>query len=155
MKASLGKARIGAIAILGAVALAIFALGNLAAPRAQGDVALSGNHPELTPEIAAKRTSRAAANRPLKIRVSFALRNRTELDQLLSDLQNRTSPRYRHWLTPAQFDASFGRTPGEVWAVSEWLTGEGFQVLHADAHEISCRGTVAAAENAFAVPNWG
>jgi subtilase family serine protease len=44
----------------------------------------------------------------------------------------------------------FGRTRDEIEAVKAWLSREGFQILHASVHEITCRGTVATAENAFA-----
>jgi len=55
-------------------------------------VALSGNHPEVAPELDTKLTSQAAASRPLEIRVSFALRNRAALDKLLSEQQDPASP---------------------------------------------------------------
>jgi len=106
-------------------------------------VALSGNHPEVAPELDTKLTSQAAASRPLEIRVSFALRNRAALDKLLSEQQDPASPRYRHWLTSAEFDVRFGRTRDEIDAVEAWLSSEGFQILHASVHEITCRGTVA------------
>jgi subtilase family serine protease len=110
-------------------------------------VALSGNHPK----VAAGLTSRAAPDRALTIQVSFALRNRAELDKFLSDLQDPASPRYHQGLTPKQFDARFGRTRDEIEAVEAWLSREGFQILHASADEITCRGTVATAESAFAI----
>ena len=98
-------------------------------------VALSGNHPK----VAAGLTSRAAPDRALTIQVSFALRNRAELDKFLSDLQDPASPRYHQGLTPKQFDARFGRTRDEIEAVEAWLSREGFQILHASADEITCR----------------
>jgi subtilase family serine protease len=110
-------------------------------------VALSGNHPK----VAAALTSRAAPDRVLTIEVSFALRNRAELDKFLSDLQDPASPRYHQGLTPKQFDARFARTGDEIEAVEAWLSREGFQILHASADEITCRGTVATAETAFAI----
>src|SRR5947209_12609936 len=35
------------------------------------------------------------------------------------------SPAYGHYLTPGQFQQSFGPTSGQVTAVRDWLTGQG------------------------------
>jgi len=144
-----GKIRIGVIAIFCAAAFAIATGMTIltAGIAAAQSVALSGNHPK----VAAGLTSRAAPDRALTIQVSFALRNRAELDKFLSDLQDPASPRYHQGLTPKQFDARFGRTRDEIEAVEAWLSREGFQILHASADEITCRGTVATAESAFAI----
>jgi subtilase family serine protease len=144
MKSACGKASLGTVAILAAATMLTAGIA------AAQSVALSGNHPEVAPELATRLTSRADANRPLEIRLSFALRNRTELDKLLSDLQDPASPRYYHWLAPAEFDARFARTPDEIQAVIEWLKSSGFQNLHASVHEVTAHATVATAERAFA-----
>src|SRR5260370_15807237 len=95
-------------------------------------------------------TSHAAADLPLKIRASFALRNRPALNKLLSELQNPASPNYHKWLTPAEFDVRFGRTTAEVQAVSQWLTSQGFHVTHSSARNLTAAATVSRAESAFA-----
>src|SRR5260370_17412892 len=105
-----------------------------------------GNHPIEASSL----TSHAAADLPLKIHVSFALRNRPALNKLLSELQNPASPYYHKWLTPAEFDARFGRTTAEVQAVSQWLTSQGFYVTHSSARNLTASATVSRAEGAFA-----
>ena len=50
------------------------------------------------------------------------------LNQLLADQQNRKSPLYHHWLTPAQFGARFGASDAEIAAVSGWLKSNGLKV---------------------------
>lgn len=95
-------------------------------------------------------SARAAADRPLTVRISFQLRNRDALAALLSDLQNPASPQYHQWLTPAQFNARFGRTKTEVQAVSRWLSGRGFRVLHSSSSEITAVTSVAGAQASFA-----
>src|SRR5712692_9577475 len=66
---------------------------------------LSGNHPREAEELA----SRAPGGQAMTINVVFALRNPAALKQFLADLQDPASPHYHQWLTPAEFDARFGR----------------------------------------------
>src|SRR6266852_4063281 len=107
---------------------------------------LSGNHPH----EAGKLASHAPAGQTMTINVVFALRNQAALNQLLAELEDPASSRYHQWLTPAEFDARFGRTQAEVQAVREWLQSQGFTVTETNAREIVARGTVAHAEGAFA-----
>ena len=72
------------------------------------------------------------------------------LAKLLDDLQNPGSRRYHQWLTPAQFNATFGRTPGEISAVQQWLSGQGFRVVDSSPRGITSIATVVQAESAFA-----
>ena len=109
-------------------------------------VFLSGNHPEVTAGL----TSRLAPEAQLEIQITFSLRNRAQLDRLLSSLQDPASPHYHQWLTSKQFEARFARTPAEVREIKNWLTSQGFQLLQADAYGITLHSTVAGAESAFA-----
>src|SRR5229473_2355541 len=113
---------------------------------AQSNALLHGNHPIEASSL----TSHAAADLPLKIHVSFALRNRPALNKLLSELQNPASPNYHKWLTQAEFDVRCGRTTAEVQAVIQWLTSQGFYVTHSSARNLTASATVSRAEGAFA-----
>src|SRR5260221_11494646 len=84
---------------------------------------LAGNHPTVS---LANLSARATAARTLNLYISFAPRNPVALAKLLVDLQNPSSPRYPHWLSPAHFDPQFGRRADEVPAIHEWLSGQGF-----------------------------
>jgi subtilase family serine protease len=117
-------------------------------PAAAQAVAISRNHPTAAP--ASAMTARADAGAILKVRVSFALRNRNQLMQLLADQQNPASPQYHKWLSPAAFGSRFGRTTAEVAAVTDWLARQGFQIVDASSREITSRVAVADAESAFA-----
>lgn len=106
-----------------------------------------GNHPAFA--TTAMQTP-ASATRALSIHISFAPRNPAGLAKLLADLQDPTSPRYHQWLTPATFNAKFGRTPAEVSAVGQWLSGQGFRVLESSPRGVTSTANVAQAESAFA-----
>ena len=73
------------------------------------------------------------------------------LDQYLSDVQNTQSPRYHKWLTPAEYGASYGASPGDVQALSGWLQSQGLTVEKASpaANMISFTGTVGQLQIAF------
>jgi hypothetical protein len=125
----------------------------VARPAAAGDptTILAGNHPDEAAEIAGE--AAASPSQPLAMRLTMALRDRAELMRLLANQQNPASPEYDRWLTPDQFTSRFGPTDADLLRVARWLTKKGFTVKSADAstREISFTGTVAQAENAFAV----
>src|SRR4051812_37677023 len=49
----------------------------------------------------------------------------TDLDQLLADQQNPSSPVFHQWLTPDQFGARFGISSRDYAKVVGWLASEG------------------------------
>ncbi|WP_213805924.1 protease pro-enzyme activation domain-containing protein [Granulicella sp. dw_53] len=73
------------------------------------------------------------------------------LNQLLIDLQNPSSSRYKEWVTPEQFGAQFGLSAADLAKVSAWLTSQGFTVTGTSrsSNFISFKGTVAQAQTAF------
>jgi subtilase family serine protease len=50
------------------------------------------------------------------------------LQALNAQQQDKTSPNYHKWLTPAQFGEEFGPSDQDVTAVTTWLGSHGFQV---------------------------
>lgn len=129
--------------------IAIFALLTTVAPCIANSQTepLVGNRPAL--DVSQMR-SRPEATRPLIINISFAPRNRSALTTLLADLQDPASPRYRQWLSPAEYNARFGRSRDEVAAVREWISAQGFRVVESSERGITSIATVAQAESAFA-----
>ena len=77
----------------------------------------------------------------------------TALNQLLLDQQNPSSPRFHHWLTPAQFGAQFGLSSSDLAKVSAWLTGQGLTItaVSPSSNFITVSGTVAQIQSAFGV----
>src|SRR5579872_171874 len=130
---------------IGAALLSIVALSWVTSASAQS-VALKGNRSAASATLSLQ----APAQQSLRLHIVFQLRNPDELHQLSSDLQNPASPRYHRWLTPKQFDAKFGRTPGEVREVTKWLSAQGFRILSSSNREIAATATVTQAEAAFA-----
>jgi hypothetical protein len=75
-----------------------------------------------------------------------------DLDKLLVQQQDRTSPNYHKWLTPAQFADRFGMTQADIARVTTWLESQGFTVTSVanSRNQISFDGTVAQVESVFA-----
>ena len=74
-----------------------------------------------------------------------------DLNNLLAQQQDRTSPNYRKWLTPAQFADRFGMSRGDIQRASSWLQSQGFAVTSVSnsRNEISFEGTVSQIETTF------
>jgi len=51
-----------------------------------------------------------------------------DLDALLAAQQDPASPDFHNWLTPEQFGARFGASPGDAAQIAAWLEGQGFAV---------------------------
>ena len=49
------------------------------------------------------------------------------LQKLLEDQQDKSSARYRQWLTPEQFGQQFGPADSDIQKVTAWLQGHGLQ----------------------------
>ena len=85
----------------------------------------------------------------LSMEIRFTTRNKSELDQLLADQQNPSSPNFRKWLSSGEYNRRFGPSQADIDAVSEWLRREGFTVEPASNGMLKFSGTVAQAEHAF------
>jgi len=118
---------------------------------AENFATLSGNHLDAATDLASE--GDAAAHRSLQMEIYLAPHNQEQLDQLLQDQQDSTSPQYHKWLTPTEYDQQFGPTEADVAEIIQWLTDEGFSVTIARAHgrRIAFTGDVATAESAFQV----
>src|SRR5271170_1588461 len=50
------------------------------------------------------------------------------LEKLMAQQQDKSSPYFHKWLTPAQFGAQFGPADQDVETITRWLESHGFQV---------------------------
>ncbi|HEX8812454.1 MAG TPA: S53 family peptidase, partial [Terracidiphilus sp.] len=74
-----------------------------------------------------------------------------DLNNLLAEQQDRSSPNYHKWLTPAQFADRFGMSRGDIKRVTAWLQSQGFAVTGVanSRNEIYFDGTVSQVEVSF------
>jgi len=96
---------------------------------------------------------RLAPQTALRAVLTLRLRNRAKLTALLSGLSDRSSPYFRHYLTPRQFAAQFGATPAQIAAVDAALRAQGLSPGQAarDGLSIPVRASASALEHAFSV----
>ncbi|MGC2298305.1 MAG: protease pro-enzyme activation domain-containing protein [Acidobacteriaceae bacterium] len=101
----------------------------------------------------AKALGQMPATQSLRLVLTLPLRNQQELDTLLDDLYNPSSPSYRHFLTVDQFTAEFGPTQDDYNAVINFAEEHGLTVVATSPNRVNLdvTGTVAAIEQAFHV----
>jgi len=74
-----------------------------------------------------------------------------ELNLLLSEQQDRSSPNYRRWLTPQEFGSRFGLSQNDIDKIVSWLESRGFTVQEVPAshNAVSFSGSAAQVAAAF------
>ncbi len=60
--------------------------------------------------------------------LKIAPEKQAELDRLVAEQQDPSSPNFHQWLTPEEFGKRFGRSPEEIATVKGWLTSHGFAI---------------------------
>ncbi|RSL18770.1 Ig-like domain-containing protein [Edaphobacter aggregans] len=98
----------------------------------------------------------APADRKLEsitLHFNMTAAQQADLNQLLIDQQNPSSPSYHQWLTPAQFGARFGLSSSDLSKVTSWLTSKGLTIASVapSSNYVSVSGTVGQVEQAFGV----
>lgn len=88
-------------------------------------------------------------------RMVLVLRSHPEQEQALAALiarqQNKQSPDYHRWLTPAEFGEQFGPAPADISTIKNWLQSKGFSVDETAVSKrwIQFSGTTSQVETAF------
>jgi subtilase family serine protease len=74
-----------------------------------------------------------------------------DLQELLREQQDRSSPNYHRWLTPEQYAARFGMTSNDLAKVTSWLQSQGLRIdsVSRNRNEISFSGSVGQVEYAL------
>lgn len=77
-----------------------------------------------------------------------------ELDQLLREQQDPSSPNFHKWLTPEQFAARFGASKADLAKIRAWAESQGFSNVKVarTGTFLTMSGTAAMAASAFATP---
>ena len=118
---------------------------------AQTAVVKGTAHPLGHPQFDQGRVSpgRQLSGVTLTFRLSPA--QQADLNQLLREQQDRSSPNYHKWLTPEQYASRFGMTPGDLAKVSSWLQSQGLVIdgISRNRNEISFSGSVGQIEYAL------
>src|ERR1700733_9367003 len=122
---------------------AILSLLFQAGAGAAGQELLPGHVPpgvsRLTPIGALDGTNR------LRLVIGLPMRNRAELNALLQQLYDPTSPNYRHYVTAAEFAQKFGPTEADYQAVADFASSNNLTVTatHPNRTLVDVEGSVA------------
>jgi subtilase family serine protease len=89
----------------------------------------------------------------LNLAIGLPLRNQPELDNLLRQISDPTSPNYRHYLTPEQFTERFGPTEADYHALMDFAKTNGLTVTatHPNRLVLDVAGSTADIAKAFHV----
>ena len=109
---------------------------------------MAGNHPVEAEQRNA--IGNMDASQPLTMEIHLNLRNQSQLQTFLEQLQDPSSPNYHKFLQPGEFDSKYGPRQADLDAVAKWLRDEGFTVTSTSG-SVQFTGTVEQAERTFTV----
>ena len=104
-----------------------------------------------TAASAATELSATPADATINFNVGLTLKNPSGAVALEQAVSDPSSPSYRQFLTPAQWESHFSPTQASVAAVTSWLKSQGIEVeaVTPDRMTVQASGTAAAVSRAF------
>jgi len=138
---------------LGIYVLPIAAFISVAFGVCQAQSLLTKHVRKATQDGTARLIGRLSPTQTMNLVITLPLRNQDQLDQLLQQLYDPTSPSYRQFLSVEQFTAQFGPTQQDYDAVIRFAQEKNLTVLGTSPNRLIVRvsGTVANVETAFHV----
>jgi len=108
-------------------------------------------HTAISARTDAKPLSRVPATQTLNLALTLSLRNQDQLQTLLKQLYDPSSPNYRRFLSVEQFTEQYGPTTGDYEKAIAFATSHGLTVTNKTPNRLvlDVRGTVAQIEQAF------
>ncbi len=134
------------------VGLALLILSAESAPAAESQT-LHGHVPEAIGRLHLQPTGRLPAAQQLRLTMGLPLRNQEALTNLLQQIYDPASPKYRQYLTPEQFTERFGPTEQDYQAVVNFAKTNGLEIVatHGSRILLDVRGKASDIEAAFHV----
>ncbi|MGO9019407.1 MAG: protease pro-enzyme activation domain-containing protein [Syntrophobacteraceae bacterium] len=115
---------------------------------------LHGNvNPKARPEFDVGASESSLPMKRMTLLLKIAPEKQAELDRLLAEQQDPSSPYFHRRLTPEEFGKRFGPSREEIATVKNWLVSRGFTIERTAKSRawINFSGTVADVERAFHV----
>jgi subtilase family serine protease len=136
------------ILVIAAAVPALVASMTAAATAGESRAAVADARPSWAMTAADRGPTDATTELP-NIRVYLAGRDPAGLTAYARAVSDPASPRFRHFLQPAEVASRFGPAAAQASAVTSWLTAAGLTVTSTDPHYVGARGTAAVVESAF------
>ena len=92
---------------------------------------------------------RVAAQQQVQFDIFLPLQHRAQLEKLLTDLNDSSSPRYHQWLTPDEFNRRFGARDNAVSSIVNELNAYGLKSERISSQQIHVHGDARAVEQIF------
>ncbi|MGA3333889.1 MAG: protease pro-enzyme activation domain-containing protein [Terracidiphilus sp.] len=139
--------------IMGRLGLPIAACLSIALSVCHAQTVLTHHARPARQDGTARSVARLPATQAMNLVITLPLRNQDQLDQLLKDLYDPTSPSYRQFLSVEQFTEQFGPTQQGYDAVLNFAKENGLTVTGTSPNRLNVQvsGTVANVESAFHV----
>lgn len=132
------------------VTAAAIAIPSSSANAADGRKPIAGTKPTWATDSARATTTKAdSTQQQVDARVWLAGRDPQAMTDYAQAVSDPSSALYRHFLTPAQFNARFAPTAEQVSSVTSWLKSAGLTVTEQNNHYVRVRGTQEKAAKAF------
>ncbi len=138
------------LVLLGTLLITALAVSAVpASAQGSGRHVFAGTKPSWTAGV--RQSAPLAAGERVGAQVWLTPRNAAQLDALALAVSDPRSSQYRHFLSSAQYDASFAPSAASVAAVTQWLTGSGLHVDSVAAGNafVSVSGPAIAMNSAF------
>jgi len=135
------------------LAIVALMLGANSACQAQEQSLLTIHMRDVTLNGQAQLVGRLPATQPLRLDIVLPLRNQAQLNSLLDQLYDPSSPSYRRFLSAQEFTARFGPSQKDFDAVVRFAKTNGLTVVGGsrDGMDVQVTGSAAAVEAAFNV----
>ena len=90
----------------------------------------------------------------ISLMLKMSAAQQADLEKLLEDQRDPSSPDYHAWLTPDQYADRFGLSPADIGKITAWLRGAGLSVDHVarSRNWILFGGTAAQLQRTFGTP---
>jgi len=127
-----GKSSVGAIVPAFIFASAVICGFNVQAADAPAGIyrIMRAQVPDAVSTGVAARVGDAPSSQSLKLALNLPLRNEAELDSLIQQIYDPSSPNYHHYLTSQEFTDRFAPTQADYDAVVGWAKVNGFNVTN-------------------------
>ena len=137
--------------IAGKIVFPIVAVTSIALGVCQAQSVLTHHVRHATQDGATPLMGQLSTTQNMSLVITLPLRDQDQLDQLLKDLYDPSSPSYRQFLTVEQFTAQFGPTQSEYDAVVNFAQENGLTVVSTSSNRLNVQvsGSVANVEAAF------
>ncbi len=138
---------------LGTLGIPVVVCLSLAFGVSQAQSVLTHHVRQATQDGTAHFMGNLSSSQTLRLVIALPLRNQDELNQLLVDLYNPSSPSYHHFLTVEQFTAEFGPIQQDYDSVINFAKANGLNVVDTSPNRVNIQvtGSVASVQSAFHV----